>query len=89
MRELHYPMIQFLITTLSRVVTLDQDSIAGVLIRKLGHVTFNGHFAREELKLEMAPFYNSSQSKKLQPNMSLDERIDICARDLLNNLLQV
>ena len=58
-------------------------------IFKLGHVTFNGHFAREELKLEMAPFYNSSQSKKLQPNMSLDERIDICARALLNNLLQV
>ena len=26
----------------------------------------------------MAPFYNSSQSKKLQPNVSLDERLDIC-----------
>ena len=58
-------------------------------ISKLGHVTFNGHFAREKLKLEMASFNNSSQSKKLQPNMSLDERLDICARALLNNLLQV
>ena len=58
-------------------------------IRKLGHVTFNGHFARKKLQLEMAPFYNSSQSKKLQPNMSLDERIDICAQALLNDLLQV
>ena len=36
----------------------------------------------------MAPFY-SSQSKKLQSNMSLDERLDTCARALLNNLLQV
>ena len=60
-----------------------------VKICKLGHVTFNGHFAREKLKSEMAPFYNSSQSKKLQPNMSLDERLDFCARALLNNLLQV
>ena len=34
----------------------------------------------------MAPFYNSSQSKKLQPNVSLDERLDICARALLSNL---
>ena len=58
-------------------------------ICKLGHVTFKGHFPREKLKLEMAPFYNSSQSKKLQPKMSLDERLDICARDLLNNSLQV
>ena len=57
--------------------------------RKLGQVTFNGHFSRKKLKLEMAPFYNSSQSKKLQPNMSVDERLDICARALLNNLLQV
>ena len=56
---------------------------------KLGHVIVNGHFARGKLKLEMAPFYNSSQSKKLQPNLSLDERIDICARALLNDLLQV
>ena len=30
----------------------------------------------------MAPVYNNSQSKKLQPNMSLDERLDICARAL-------
>ena len=37
----------------------------------------------------MAPVYSSSQSKKLQPNMSLDERLDICARDLLNNLFKV
>ena len=37
----------------------------------------------------MAPFYNSSQSKKLQPNMSLDKQLDICAWDLLNNLLKV
>ena len=44
--------------------------------------------AKKKLKLEMAPFYNSSQSKKLQPNMSLDERLDICARALLNNLLK-
>ena len=56
---------------------------------KLGHVTFNGHFAREKIKLAMAPFNNSSQSKKLQPNMSLDERLDICARALLNNSLKV
>ena len=56
---------------------------------KLGHVTFDGHFSRKKLKLEMAPFCNSSQSKKLQPNMSLDKRLDICTRDLLNNLLQV
>ena len=49
-------------------------------ISKLGHVTFNGHFAREKLKLEM--HHLSSQSKKLQPNMSLDERLDICARAL-------
>ena len=28
---------------------------------KLGHVTFKGHFPREKLKLEMAPFYNGSQ----------------------------
>ena len=57
-------------------------------MRKLGHVNFNGHFARNKLQLEMAPFYNSSQSKKLQPNMSLDERLGICARALLNNLLK-
>ena len=37
----------------------------------------------------MAPFYNSSQSKKLQPNVSLDERLDICARALLSNLFRV
>ena len=37
----------------------------------------------------MAPFYNSSQSKKLQPNVSLDERLDICDRALLNNLFRV
>ena len=64
-------------------------AIPSKIICKLGHVTFNGHFARKKLKLEMAPFYDSSQSKKLQPNMSLDERLDICARALLNNLLQV
>ena len=58
-------------------------------ICKLGHVTFEGHFPQEKLKLEMAPFYNSSQSKKLQPKMSLDERLDICTRALLNNSLQV
>ena len=52
-------------------------------------MTFNSHFARKKLKLEMAPFYKSSQSKKLQANISLDERLDICARALLNNLLQV
>ena len=52
-------------------------------ICKLGHVTFKGHFPREKLKLEMAPFYNGSQSKKLQPKMSLDERIDICARGFI------
>ena len=28
-------------------------------IPKLGHVTFNGHFAREKLQLEMAPFKQS------------------------------
>ena len=37
----------------------------------------------------MAPFYNGSQSKKLQSNMSRDERLDIRVRALLNNLLQV
>ena len=63
--------------------------LIGKEIWKLGHLTFNGHFAREKLKLEMAPFYNSSQSKKLQPDMSLDERLDICTRALLNYLLQV
>ena len=52
-------------------------------------MNFNGHFARKKRKLEMAPFYKSSQSKKLQTNISLDERLDICARALLNNLLQV
>ena len=57
-------------------------------ISKLGHVTFNGHFLRKKT-LEMAPFYNSSQSKKLQPNVSLDERLDICDRALLNNLFRV
>ena len=57
-------------------------------IGKLGHETFNGHFARKKLKLNMAPFYNSNQSKKLQPNMSLDERLHICAR-VLNNFLKV
>ena len=40
-------------------------------ICKLGHVTLNGHFARKKLKLEKAQVYNSSQSKKLLPNMSL------------------
>ena len=40
-------------------------------ICKLGHVTLNGHFARKKLKLEKAQVYNSSQSKKLQPNVSL------------------
>ena len=56
-------------------------------ICKLGHVTFNDLFARKKLKLEVATFYDSSQSKKLQPNMSLDERLDVFARALLNNLL--
>ena len=52
-------------------------------------MTLNGLFARKKkLKLEMAPFYNGSQSKKLQPNMSLDDPLDICARALLNNLLK-
>ena len=37
----------------------------------------------------MAAFYNSSQSKEFQPNMSLGERLDICARALLNDLLKV
>ena len=37
----------------------------------------------------MAPFYNGSQSKKLQPNISLDGQLDICARALLNNLVKV
>ena len=37
----------------------------------------------------MAPVYSSRQSKKLQQNMSLDERVDICARALLNNLVKV
>ena len=37
----------------------------------------------------MAPFYISSQSKKVQPNMSLDERLNVCARALLSNLLKV
>ena len=53
------------------------------------YVTFNGYLARKKAKLEMAPFYNSTQSKKLQPKMSLDERLDICARALLNNSSQV
>ena len=47
---------------------------------------FIGHFARKKgLKLEMAPVHNSSESKKLQPNMSPDERLNICAQALLNN----
>jgi len=37
----------------------------------------------------MAPVYSSSQSNKLQPNMFLDERLDICARDLFNDLFKV
>ena len=37
----------------------------------------------------MAPFYDSSQSKKLQQNVSLDERLDICAQALLNNFFRV
>ena len=32
----------------------------------------------KKLELEMAPFYISSQSKKVQPNMSLDERLNVC-----------
>ena len=36
----------------------------------------------------MAPFYDNSQSKKLQPNVSLDGRLDICARALLNDLFR-
>ena len=37
----------------------------------------------------MAPFYISSQSKKLQLNMSLDERLNVRARALVNSLLKV
>ena len=44
---------------------------------------------KRRLKLETAPAYSSSQSNKLQPNMSLDERLHICARALLNNLFKV
>ena len=51
--------------------------------------TLTDILGEKRLKLETEPFYNSSQSKKLQPNMSLDERRDICARALLNNLLKV
>ena len=65
------------------------NTIPSKRICKLGHVTFNGYFSRKKLKLEMAKFYNSSQSKKLQPNVSLDERLDICARALLNNVFRV
>ena len=43
----------------------------------LGHVSFDGYFVRKKLKSEMAP------------NMSLDERLDICARALLNNFMKV
>ena len=51
--------------------------------------TLTAILCEKKLKLETAPFYNSSQSKKMQPKMSLDERRDICARALLNNLLKV
>ena len=44
-----------------------------MICKLLGFVTLNGHFARKKLKLEMTPVYNSSQSKKLLPNMLLDE----------------
>ena len=59
------------------------------IIWKLGHVTLDGHFARKNFTLEMALIYNNSQSKKLLPKMSLDERLNICARALLNNLLKI
>ena len=52
-------------------------------------MTFKGHFARKKLKLEMAPFYISSQSKMVQPNMSLDERLNVCARALLSKCEKV
>ena len=70
-------------------MTLKINAIQRKRICKLGHVRFNGHFSRKKLKLEMAPFYNSCQSKKLQQSVSLDERLDICARALLNNLIRV
>ena len=43
----------------------------------------------KKLKLEMAPFYNGSQSKKLQPKLSLDEQLNICARAFLNSSVKV
>ena len=46
-------------------------------------------FCSKKLTLEMALIYNNSQSKKLLPKMSLDERLNICARALLNNLLKI
>ena len=61
-------------------MTLKVYAIPCKRICKLGHVTFNGHFAqkKKKLKLEMAPFYNySSLSKKLQPKMSPDKRLDL------------
>ena len=51
-----------------------------VKVCKLGHVTLKQPlFSKKKLK----------QSKKLIPYMSLDERVNICARALLNNLLKV
>ena len=70
-------------------MTLKSYAIPGERRYKLGHVTLNGHFALKKRKLEMAPFYNSRQSKKLQPNMSPDKRLNICARTLLKHLLKV
>ena len=46
-------------------------------------------FCAEKLTLEMALIYNNSQSKKLLPKMSLDERLNICARALLNSFLKI
>ena len=46
-------------------------------------------FCAEKLTLEMALIYNNSQSKKLLPKMSLDERLNICARALFNNFLKI
>ena len=46
-------------------------------------------FCAKKLPLEMAVIHNNSQSKKLLPKMSLDERLNICALALLNNLLKI
>ena len=51
-----------------------------VKVCKLGHVT---------LKRPLFSKKNLKQSKKLIPYKSLDERLNMCARALLNNLLKV